>query len=172
MPYADGNVVLYLEGRTDVRVLFSSEDVGQLLALHEVADDLTTISFTHPDFEPRRLSLLRERVAALGLGAANVSFSRDELKHMKTDAAARVIERALRERGIGLSSSLPLLTSGPFTPTHSPKLTAAFKDPSVLEEIVRSNDPNLIRAVIYLVRLDVIELETGSTPSLRTETPA
>lgn len=91
-PYADGNIVLYLEGKSGVRLLFSTAEIGQVLAFHAVADDLATIVYTHPDFDPRRLG-------------------------------------------------------------------AAAQDPAVVEQIVHSNDPNLIRAFIHLVRQDVVETQ-------------
>jgi hypothetical protein len=158
-PYSKDNIVVYLAGKTDIRVLFLTDEIGQLLAFNEVADDLATIRYTHPDFDPKRLSQLRDQVVALGLNVENVAFSGANLEERKTAAAARILERHLRERGVGLSDDLPLLTSGPVTATRSPKLSAAMKDGAVLERVVRSNDPNLTRALIRLVRLNVVELQ-------------
>ncbi len=157
--YADGNMVVYVEGKSDIHVFFSGAEIGQLLALKEFTDDLASVRYTHPAFDAARLGALRDHVAALGLKVDNVSFSGRELERMKTEAAARIIERYLRERGLAPPGGPPLLISGLLAPARSPKLTEALKDPSALEQILRSNDPDVLRALIYLVRREVVELE-------------
>lgn len=157
--YADGNMIVYVAGKSDIHVFFSCAEIGQLLALKEVADDLTSVRYTHPTFEAARLRVLRDQVAALGLKVGNVSFSGRELEQMKTEAATRIIERYLRERGLAPPGGPPLLISGLLAPARSPKLTEALKDPSALEQILRSNDPDVLRALVYLVGRKVVELE-------------
>jgi hypothetical protein len=157
-PCADGNMVVYVAGKAGTRLLFSRDEIASLLELNEVADDLATLRYTHPDFEPKRLSELRDRVDALGLNVENTSFSTAELDQRKTAAAARIIERRLRELGVALPDGLALLTSGPLAAASSPKLAAALKDPAVMERIVRANDPDLTRALVRLARLHVVEL--------------
>jgi hypothetical protein len=157
--YVDGNIVVYVAGKSDVQVLFSCAEIGQLLEFHEFADDLATIRYIHPAFDAGRLLALRDRVATLGLSVANVSFSSTAIEQMKVAAAARIIERYLREAGIAPPSDPPLLSSGLFAPARSPKLTEALKDPSALEQVLRSNNPDVLRALIYLIRREVVELE-------------
>jgi len=157
--YADGNIVVYVASRSDIRMLFSCEEVGQLLALKEVADDLATIRYTHPAFDAAQLRALRDQAAALRVNASNVSFSSRELEQMKAEAAARIVERYLRESGLAPPAGPPLLTSGLFQPASSPKLTEALKDSSTIERILRSNNPDVLRALIYLVRREIVELE-------------
>lgn len=156
--YADGNIVVYLAGKSGVHVLFSCAEIGQLLAFHEIAEDLATIRYTHPAFHASRLLALRDRLSALGLNVPNLAFSASELEGLKTAAATRILERYLRESGLALVDRSPLLTSGPFTPMHSPKLTEAFKAPSVLEQLLQSHNTDALRALIFLVDRKVIEL--------------
>ena len=156
---ANGNIVVYATGKSEIHVLFSCAEIGHLLAFKELADDLATIRYTHPAFDSTRLRALRDRVAALGLKVENVSLSRPELERLKTEAAARVLERCLRESGLALPDGLPLMVSGPLSSTRSPKLTAALKDPSVIEQLLRNHNPDVLRALVFLVNRRVIELE-------------
>ena len=156
--YADGNMVVYVAGKSDIHVLFSCAEIGQLLAFKEYADDLATIRYTHPAFDSTRLRDLRDRVAALGLKVENLSLSKLELERLKTEAATRVLERYLRESGLALPDGSPLLVSGPLSLTRSPKLTEALKDPSVIEQLLRNHHPDALRAMFFLVNRKVIEL--------------
>lgn len=158
--WADGNLVVYVPGRSAVRVLFSRAEIGQLLALKECTDDLAAIRHTHPEFDSERLRDLRDRAAALGLKVANLSPSEVELEHLQTEAATRVLERRLREDGVPLPGDSPLLTtSGLRSSPRSPKLTAALKDRSVVERVLHDGDPDTLRALVFLVRRNVIELD-------------
>ncbi len=156
--YVDGNMVIYVAGRSAVHVLFSRAEIAQLLAFKECGDDLTTIRYTHPGFDPARLQSLRDRVAALNVKVENVSLSGPEVERLKTEAATRVLERYLRDRGLPLSDGGPLLTAGPLSPVRSPRLTEALKDPSVLEQLLQDHHPNALRALLFLVNRKVIEL--------------
>jgi len=157
--FADGNIVIYVAGRSAVHVLFSRAELAQLLAFKECADDLATIRYTHPGFDSARLRALRDRVAALDLKVANLSASKPELERLKTEAATRVLERYLRDAGLPLPDGWPLLTSGPLSPARSPRLTEAFKDASVVEQLLRDHNPNALRALVFLVNRKVIELD-------------
>lgn len=157
-PVSNDNAVIYVAGRPGIRILFSCDEVGELLALNEIGEDLATIRYTHPDFDPERLRALRDQLAALDLSVRNSTFSAAELDQKKTAAAARIIERDLRERGIALPHDQALLTSGFLAATSSPKLTAALQDRAVVERILAANDPDLTRALIRLSRLHVVEL--------------
>lgn len=154
----DGNLAVYVVGRSDVYVLFSRAEIGRLLAFPEMADDLATLRYTHPAFDSARLGALRDRVAALGLKVENASFSKPELDRLKTEAATRILERCLRESGRALPDDLPLLTAGPLAPTRSPKLTAALKEQSVFEQLLNNPDPAALRALVFLINRKVIEL--------------
>ncbi len=156
---ANGNIVVYAAGKSEIHVLFSCAEIGHLLAFKELADDLATIRYTHPAFDSTRLRALRDRIATLGLKVENVSLSRPELERLKTEAAARVLERYLRESGLPLPDGSPLMVSGPLSSTRSPKLTAALKDPSVIERLLRNHDPDVLRALVFLVNRRVIGLE-------------
>lgn len=155
---ADGNIVIYVAGKSAVHVLFSRAEVGQLLASRECADDLTTIHHTHPEFAAARLCALRNRVAASDLDVANLSPAESELERLKTEAAARVLERYLRDGGLPLPNDLPLLTYGTLSPARSPRLSAALEDSSVVERILQDHDANTLRALIFLINRDVIKL--------------
>jgi len=154
--YADGNMAVYVAGKSDVHVFFSCAEISQLLAFTEFADDLATIRYTHPAFDSSRLSALRDRVAGLGLKVENASLTGPELERLKTEAAARVLERYLRESGLALPDDLPLMLSGPLSSTRSPKLTAALKDQSVIEQLLRNHNPDAIRALVFLVNHRVL----------------
>lgn len=157
--FADGNIVIYVAGKSEIHVLFSCAEIGHLLALKELADDLATIRYTHPGFDSARLRALRDRIAALGLKVENVSLSRPELDRLKTEAATRVLERYLRESGLALPDGSPLMVSGPLSSTRSPKLTAALKEPSVIEQLLRNHNPDVLRALVFLINRRVIELD-------------
>lgn len=157
-PYADGNLVVYLAGKTNTRLLFSREEMAQVLAFKEVGDDLTTIRYTHPEFTSEQLAALCKKVADVGLSVKNAALSATDLERMKTEAAARVLERHLRRGGVDLSESLPLVTYGSLSPPTCPKLSAALKDPAAVDRLVRSNDPDATRALLRLVRLRAVEL--------------
>ncbi|MBI4717379.1 MAG: hypothetical protein HY763_06215 [Planctomycetes bacterium] len=157
-PYADGNLVVYLAGKTNTRLLFSREEMAQLLAFHQVGDDLTTIHYTHPEFTSERLAALCNRLADLGLSVKNATLSAADLERMKTEAAARILERHLRRGGANLSERLPLVTYGLLSPPTCPKLSAALKDAAAVDRLVRSNDPDCTRALLRLVRLRAVEL--------------
>jgi len=157
--FADGNIVIYIAGRSAVHVLFSRAEIGQLLEFKECADDLTTIRYTHPGFDSARLRALCDRVAALDLKVANLSPSKPELERLKTEAATRVLEHYLRGSGLPLPDDSPLLTSGPLSSMRSPKLTEVLKDPSVVEGVLRDHNPNTLRALVFLVNRNVIELD-------------
>jgi len=156
--YADGNMVIYVAGRSAVHVLFSRVEIAQLLAFKECDDDLATIRHAHPAFDPARLQSLRDRVADLDVTVENLSLSGTELERLKTEAATRVLERYLRDRGVTLSGGGPLLAASVFSPTRSPRLTAAFRDPSVLEQLLQDAHPNVLRALLFLANRDVVEL--------------
>lgn len=156
--YADGNMVVYVAGKKDVRVLFSSAEIGQLLASHEVGDDLATLRYTHPAFDPPRLQALRDRVTALNLKVEGLSLSPSEFERLKIEAATRVLERWLRENGQRLPEDAPLLVSGPLSATRSPRLTRALQDPTTFEQFLRSNCSDAIRALFFLVNRDVVDL--------------
>ena len=173
-PFADGNLVAYVSGQSAVRVLFSLAEIGRLLALRECTDDLAAIRYTHPEFDSERLLVLRDRVAALDLNVANLSPSPAELERLKTEAATRVLDRCLRQATTQVipqdgmpqtdnsppTAGLPLLTtSGPWSSFRSPKLTAALKDRSVIERILHDHDPDTLRALVFLVRRNVVELD-------------
>ncbi len=156
---ADGNMAIYVVGRSAVHVLFTRAEIGQLLAFKECDDDLATIRYTHPGFDSARLCALRDRVAALDLKVANLAPSKAELERLKTEAATRVLERYLRDAGLPLPDSSPLLTSGPLSSARSPKLTGALKNPSVVERVLQDHKPNTLRALVFLVNRNVIELD-------------
>ncbi|MEW6249061.1 MAG: hypothetical protein AB1716_00310 [Planctomycetota bacterium] len=156
---ANGNMVIYVAGRSAVHVLFSRDEIAQLLAFKECGDDLATIRYTHPAFDPARLQALRDRVAALDMTVENVSLSGAELERLKTEAATRVLERYLRDRGLPLSDEAPLLTAGLLSPARSPRLTEALEDPSVVEQLLQDHHPNALRALLFLVNRKVIDLE-------------
>ncbi len=157
--FADGNVVVYVAGKSGVHVLFSYAEIGQLLAFRRCADDLATIEYAHPAFDSARLLALRDRIASLGLNVAGLSPSKPELERLKTEAATRVLERCLRDRDPSSPDDAPLLTSGTLSPTRSPRLTAALKDPSAIERILRDHDPNALRALLFLLNRNIIELK-------------
>jgi hypothetical protein len=108
-PYADGNLVVYVAGKSDIHVLFSCAEIGQLLAFKECADDLATIRYTHPAFDSRRLHALRDRIAALGLKVENISPPRPELERLKTEAATRILEHYLTRKRPGVAGRLVAL---------------------------------------------------------------
>ncbi|TWT40355.1 hypothetical protein RAS1_40630 [Phycisphaerae bacterium RAS1] len=155
----DGNIVVYVAGKSAVHVLFSRAEIGQLLASRECADDLTTLRYTHPGFDPAQLAVLRERVTALNPKVANLAPSKSELELLRAEAATRLLERCLRDAAVPLPGGAPLLTSGPLTSMRSPKLTAALKDPSVVERILRDHNPDTLRALVFLVSRNIIELD-------------
>jgi hypothetical protein len=157
--YGDGNIALYVAGKSDIHVFFSCAEMGQLLAFKECADDLATIRYTHPGFDSARLRALRDRFAALDLKVANLSPSKPELERLKTEAATRVLEHYLRDSGLPLPDASPLLTSGPLSSTRSPKLTEWLKDASVVERVVQDHNPNTLRALLFLVNRNIIELD-------------
>lgn len=157
--FADDNMVIYVVGRSAVHVLFSRAEVAQLLTFKECSDDLATIRYTHPEFDPVRLGELRDRVAALGLELAQVTPSEGELERLKTEAATRVLEGYLRDGGFPLADDLPLLTSGPLSPMRSPKLSAALRDSAVVEQLLQGHDPNRLRALLFLLNRDIIVLD-------------
>jgi len=156
--FADGNIVIYIADDSVVHVLFSRAEIGQLLASKECADDLATIRYTHPGFDSERLGVLRDRVAALDLKVENLSPSKSEVERLRVEAATRVLQRYLRDHGLPLPEGSPLLTSGPLSSMRSPKLTEAFEDRSVVERVLQDHDPNAIRALVFLVSRNVIEL--------------
>ncbi len=157
--FADGNMVIYVAGRSAVHVLFSRAEIGQLLAFKECADDLATIRYTHPGFDSARLGALRDRVAALDSKVTNLSPSKPEFERLKTEAATRVLEHYLRDSGLPLPDDSPVLTSGPLSSMRSPKLTEALKDPSVVERVLHDHNPNALRALVFLVNRNVVELD-------------
>lgn len=156
--FADGNLAVYVAGRSVARVLFSRDEVGRLLALREYTDDLAAIRYKHPDFESATLGVLRDRLAALKLEPSGLTVSKSDTKRLKTEAATRVLERYLRERNLPLPDGAPLLTSDVLGRPRSPKLTAALKDSSVVERILQDRDPNTLRALLFLDNHDIVEL--------------
>lgn len=156
--FVDGNIVIYIANDSGVRVLFSRAEIGQLLASKECADDLATIRYTHPGFDSARLGVLRDRVAALDSKVENISPSKPEVERLRTEAATRVLERYLRDNGLLRPEGSPLLTSGLLSSMRSPKLTEALKDRSVVERILQDHNPNALRAMVFLVNRNVIEL--------------
>jgi|CXWL01.1.fsa_nt_gi hypothetical protein len=88
----------------------------------------------------------------------HASPSKPEVERLKTEAATRVLERYLRDNGLPLPEGSPLLTSGLLSSMRSPKLTGALKDRSVVERVLQDHNPNALRALVFLVSRNVIEL--------------
>jgi hypothetical protein len=156
--HGDGNIAVYVAGKPDIHVFFSCAEIGQLLAWQECGDDLATIRYTHPGFDPARLGVLRDRVAALGLKVENVPPSPPGLERLRTEAATRLLERYLRENGVQMPDGSPLLVTGPLPSARSPKLTGALGNPSVMEQVLRSRNPDVLRALFFLVNRHIVDL--------------
>lgn len=157
-PYSDSNLVLYLKGQPNFHVYFSSAEIDQILAYRKLTDDLDAIEYSHPLFESRILGALVARLGASGIDVKNAAMSKAEHERLKTLAASGILEQKLRELGAKFTGDLPVLTTDFFGRTRSPKLAQALQDRVLFEQIIRCNDPNVIRALVYLVDSDVVKL--------------
>ncbi len=157
-PYSDSNLVLYLKGHPDFYVYFSSAEIDQILAYRKLADDLDTVDYTHPLFDSGTLAALAARLGALRIDVKNAAMSKGEHEKLKALAASGILEHKLRELGAKFTGDLLVLATDFLGRTRSPKLAQALQDRALFEQIIRCNDPNVIRALVYLVDSDVVKL--------------
>ncbi|MFQ5424297.1 MAG: hypothetical protein ACE5F9_10000 [Phycisphaerae bacterium] len=158
--FTDDNIVVYLRGREGCRVYFSYGEIDALFAYPEVTEDLATVRYTNPLFETGTLDLLKASLKERHIETPNLALPEGRLKQLKSLAAAGVLERKLRSLDVPLTGDTLLLASGLFVPRHSPKLTDALGDKDVLERVLSCGEPNVIRALVYLINNDVVELSS------------
>jgi len=162
-PDADGpersdNFVVYIENDDRVRLLFARDEIERIFSLRELADDMSTLRYTHPGFDQASLRALHDRAAAMNLGVGGLSPSQREMRKLKDEAATRVLERTLRGRGVALSNE-PLLVTGTLRAAASPKLSEALHDRDVFEGLIKSENPDALRALVYVVDRDIVDLD-------------
>jgi hypothetical protein len=153
-PYDDDNIVVYLKGRDGYHVYSRLAEINRVFAFKAMASDLKTIRYTHPFFDATVLDQLRAALEEEGIELRNIDLSRAEIEELKTLAAAGILERKLRTLG----GDEPVLTGALLKNNRSPKLTRALRDASVFERIISCGDPEVIRALLYLVANEAIEL--------------
>ena len=158
-PYADDNIVVFLNGRDGYHVYSCLAEINQLFSHREIESDLKTIHYTHPHFDDAVLEKLRAKLEDASLKIKNTVLSSSETANLKTLAAAGILERKLRALGIALDGDQPLLTTGLFARCRSPKITRALQNQPVFEQVIRSGAPDVIRALVYLVNHEVVELD-------------
>lgn len=157
-PFANDNIVAYVQGKSGYHVFDSIAEVDQLFTLRNMEADLATLHFTHAYFEPTVLDHLKTAVEAEGLELRSANPTPHEARQLRVQTAAGVLERALRDQGVALKNSLTLLRSGSFEKTWSPKLADAFQCKGTVEKVLQNGNSDVIRALVYLTDQDVIDL--------------
>ncbi|MBN2563778.1 MAG: hypothetical protein JXQ75_22905 [Phycisphaerae bacterium] len=159
LPFGGDNVVVFAKGRQGFRVYFSLQEIDDIFAMKEIAEDLSTVRYTNPSFSPGVLDTLEAQLTKHSIETPNLAVSSDEMRRLKTRTASAILERTLRELGVSFDSEVPLLASDGLGKTRSPRLTAALRQRSRIEQVISSHEPAVVRALVYLVAADVIELD-------------
>ncbi|MFQ5429581.1 MAG: hypothetical protein ACE5E1_04645 [Phycisphaerae bacterium] len=159
-PFSGGNLVVYVRGRDGFHAYCSSREVDGLFAYPEVADDLTTVRYTHPLFDVAVLDRLKAGLKERQIETPNIALSADRLEALKCRTATGILEKKLRSLGMTMSDEAPLLASATFGRTCSPKLTRALSDAAALEGLISCGEPEVIRALVYLVNADIVEISS------------
>ena len=160
-PYSDENIMLYLMGDDCYFLFFSLGEIDEIYAIsHKVMrDDFETILCEHPNFNSSTLAVLKTELEEKNIKLKHAELSEKEIEKLKILTAAGILENELRNSGVQFKANEPLLRSGLFRKTYSPKLTIAFRDKSILEQIRNSDEVRVVKSFNYLVERRVIALE-------------
>lgn len=154
-----GNFVAYVQGESGFHAYCSLAELGRVFGQASMSPDLKTLRFTDARIQPAVLGKLLEELEAAGIEVREAHPSEADLQSLRVRTAAGILEKKLRDSGRVLDRRLPLLESGTFADTHSPKLSKALAESSALEEIIRSGDADAIRALVYLLGRGAVGLE-------------
>ena len=159
--YSDNNVVLYLKNHDCFYLYFSFDEIDEVfeVAQEKMEDDLETISCLHPYFDSDILDALRKELDRLNIKLKHAELSEKEVEKLRILTSAGILENKLRNIGVKFKTAEPLLKSGLWGRAYSPKLTLAFQDKTILEQIRSSSETKVVKSFNYLMGKKVIKLD-------------
>lgn len=159
--FVDGNIVLYFAGIKFYFLYFSFDEIDVLFsnAQRVMEDDLETVLFVHPSFSSSILATLRVELEKLDIDLKHTTLSERETEKLRILTAAGILEKELKIRGVEFIPDEPLLRENLLGRIHSPKLTSAFRNRLLTEQIKHSDEARISKAFNYLIVKKVIYLD-------------